>query len=58
MRNESHSGITNAEGNRKVIECRQAHPDWSWQKIGDRFGVTRQCACAIYKRAGRRNEIQ
>ena len=46
-----HESTVNAERNRDLVECRKAHPDWSWQEIADEFHITRQCAHAIYKRA-------
>ena len=39
------------ERNRRIVECRAEHPDWSWQEIADRFPpLSRQRCCAIYKR--------
>ena len=51
MRHTSQNGIRNTEGNQAVTEFREAHPLWSWQEIGDQFGISKQCAHAIYKRA-------
>ena len=46
-----HESTAKTERNRDLVECRKAHPFWSWQEIADEFHITRQCAHAVYKRA-------
>ena len=46
-----HESTAKTERNQRLVECRKAHPLWSWQEIADEFHITRQCAHAIYKRA-------
>ena len=46
-----HESTVKTERNRDLVECRRAHPHWSWQEIGDEFGISKQCAHAIYMRA-------
>ena len=53
-----HDGKRKIERNRALVRCRQEHPDWSWQEVGNVFKIRRQTAQTIYENTVRDERLR